>query len=372
MSKSFSAASALIGTIIGAGILGIPYVVMKSGFILGLLNIIFVFVIITLTMLYLGEIALRTKKNHQLPGYAEKYLGDNGKIVMFIALIFGIYTSTVAYLIGEGESLSQLLFNNTQHSLILGISFWIFMSIICYLGLKALEDGSEIGIVLIAILLISLIILFWNKIEVSNLSYAELSNFFTPFGVILFAFLGFAAIPEVERILGPEKQKTKKTIIGANISVLIIYTLFTLIVLGSQGANTPEIATLNLGKIFIILGMVTMFTSYLALSIALIDTFKFDFGYSKTKSWILTIIPPLGIYIFLNFINSSSFSLVLSIGGLLSGGLTTILILFMLKNAKEIGERKPEYSIPYSPILNWILIIIFSLAALLEIIKLFF
>ena len=78
--KAILAASTLIGTIIGAGIFGIPYVVVKSGFPIGLTHILIIAILTIITMLYLGEIALRTKENCHLAGYAEKYLGKKGKI----------------------------------------------------------------------------------------------------------------------------------------------------------------------------------------------------------------------------------------------------------------------------------------------------
>ena len=85
-SKFFPALAVLVGTIIGAGFLGIPYVVAKSGFIPGLAYLVFVFLFILLVKLYLGETILRTKGNHQLTGYAEKYLGKKGKYLMFLKL----------------------------------------------------------------------------------------------------------------------------------------------------------------------------------------------------------------------------------------------------------------------------------------------
>src|SRR3989338_6366946 len=117
MSKTYQAISILDGTIIGAGVLGIPYVVMQSGFGIGLINIFLIAFVMTIILLYLGEIGLRTKADHHLTGYANLYLGKKGKILMFIAFVFGIYSALLAYLIGEGESFSQLIFSSPQYSL---------------------------------------------------------------------------------------------------------------------------------------------------------------------------------------------------------------------------------------------------------------
>jgi amino acid permease len=367
MNKTFVASCALIGTIIGAGFLGIPYVVMQSGFGIGLLIMLIVFAAMVITKLYLGEIALRTKTTHQVTGYAEKYLGKKGKVLMFIATIFGIYSAILAYLIAEGESLSFIFFGHVGYQFYFGLTFWLVLSCIVFFGIRALKKGEAIGVILIFVMVIAIAVLSWDKIDTSNLNYNNWDNVYVPFGVILFAFLGYSAIPEVRRIIGEEGEIMKRTIWTANIVSFAVYVLFTFVVLGTLGINTPQLATLSLGKVFVLLGMITIFTSYLALSVALIDTLRFDFGFNKVKSWVWTIIVPLVLYSLLELTKNADFIRVLGVGGVLSGGLTAILIIFMLRNAKKNGRRRPEYSMPYWPVLNWILIALFVLGAILEI-----
>jgi hypothetical protein len=190
-----------------------------------------------------------------------------------------------------------------------------------------------------------------------------------PFGVILFAFLGFVAIPEIKRVLGERKNLMKSTIISAHTIVIIVYLIFTAIVLGYKGTSTPEVATIALGKPFILLGIITMFTAYLSLSTAMIDTIRFDFKKSKKLAWFYVTIAPFLLFIILSLLKQTAFTVVLGIGGVISGGFTAILILSMIKNAKRHGNAKPPYSMPYSKILNTILIIIFTAGAILEIIS---
>lgn len=367
MSKSFAALAVLIGTIIGAGILGIPYVVMKSGFSIGVLHMIFIGTLIAITMLYLGEITLRTRKNHQLPGYAEKYLGKRGRIWMFIALAFGIYSAILAYLIAEGRSLSYIIFNSPVYEFQMGIVFWLFLSAITYFGIKALEEGEIVGVVFIFMMIISISVYFANKIDITNLSYVFPNNFFIPFGVIVFAFLGFAAIPEIKQILGREKKPLKSIIILAYAIAAIIYIIFAAIVIGFKGDLTPEIATIGLGKPFIFFGMLTMFTAYLALSTAMIDTIRLDFNKTRKKAWLYTISIPIILFVILTLTKEAAFTKVLGVGGVISGGLTAILILFMIEKAKINGDVKPEYSMPYSKWLSWLIILVFIIGAFMEI-----
>lgn len=372
MNKTILASATLIGTIIGAGIFGIPYVVMQSGFSVGIILIIIIALLMLLVNLYLGEVALRTKQNHHLTGYAEKYLGKKGKILMFLTLAIGIYAGILAYLTGVGESLSFLFFNNPNFSIYFGILFWIIMSTICYQGIKALEEGEFIGVTLILVLVIAMAVFFANKIDITNLTYSNhqsIKHILTPFGVILFALLGYTTIPEIEKIIGKDRKAMKKSIIISIIFASTIYIIFTAIVLGFKGSSTPEIATLGLGKPFIFLGILTMFTSYLALSIALIDTLRLDLNQKKINAWLYTISVPLILFIIFQLAKVASFTLILGIGGVISGSLVSILAVIMASKAKFLGDRKPEYSIPTSKILTAIIIIILTTGTIIEIIN---
>jgi amino acid permease len=367
MSKTFTALMVLMGTIIGAGILGIPYVVSQSGFPIGIMHIVLLGILMAIIMLYLGEIVLRTKGNHQLSGYAEKYLGKKGKILMFLAFAAGIYSAILAYLIAEGKSLSYLIFNSPIHQFELGIIFWIFLSAITYFGIKALEEGDTVGVIVVFTMIVSISVYFANKISITNLTSIFPSNLFVPFGVVLFAFLGFSAIPELKRILDKEQKPLRGIIITAYLLTALIYIIFAAIVLGFMGNKTPEVATIALGKPFIVLGMITMFTAYLSLSVAMIDSYRFDFKKSRRVAWLCTIIIPLILFIILSLTNNAAFTQVLGIGGILSGGLTAVIVLFMAEKAKTKGKIKPYYSIPYSKLFKWLITAIFALAAILEI-----
>ena len=105
--------SAIVGTIVGAGTLGIPYVVSQVGFSIGLIYLLIIGLISTLVMLYVTELVLRTKKTKQMPGLAEKYLGKWGKRVMMLSQVLGIYGALIAYLTGIGSSFSGLIGGNS-------------------------------------------------------------------------------------------------------------------------------------------------------------------------------------------------------------------------------------------------------------------
>jgi len=354
--KFFPALAVLIGTTIGAGFLGIPYVVSKSGFMPGLAYLIFVAIFMFFVKLYLGEVILRTQGNHQLTGYAHKYLGRTGKTLMFFAMVFGIYSALVAYLMGEGQSLSYVIFGNFHFSFYFSLLFWLAMTFLTYIGLKALKKYSQISAIVMFTFIFLILIVFSSGIRTENLSYVNKEFMFVPFGVILFSFLAFSAMPEVRRILLTKEKLFKKTIMLGMLIPLLIYIIFTFVVVGNF-TNVSDIATFSLGRFFSLLAVITMFTAFFCLSLAIRDMFRFDFGWGRFRGWLLASFLPLILFLLISIFKLASFIEILALGGVVSGGLTGILVLLMNIKAKKLGNRNPEYSLP----INWFVVFIFSL-----------
>lgn len=361
--------SVLIGTIIGAGILGLPYVISRSGLILGIFYLLIIGILISLMYLYLGEVCLRTKKIHQLAGYAEKYLGKNAKMIMLAAAIFGEYSALTAYLIGEGQSFSYIFTGSQDYVLLAGLIFWIIFACISYVGLTALKKIEKYGVFGIILIVFGIFAYFLNKINIGNITLASsnLKDVFRPIGVILFAYLGFGAIPEMRRLAEGQEGKMKKVILIGSIFPIIVYSIFAFAMVGFLGKDIPEISTLALGKTLIWLGIFTMATSFLSLAIALRDMFRFDFGISRTKAWAISVFVPLFIFLMVQIFQLAGFIDILGIGGSISGGITGILIILMLRSARKKSERKPEYKINIGNFLEYLLIILFIIGVVLEI-----
>tara|TARA_Y100000310_G_scaffold329510_1_gene399518 strand:- start:92 stop:1207 length:1116 start_codon:yes stop_codon:yes gene_type:complete len=364
--KFWSTAFTLSGSIIGAGILGLPYVFAKSGFIIGLAWLIFLGLILILVNLYIGEITLRTKGTHQLQGYAKKYLGETGGKIMFFAVLFGVYSALLAYLIGEGQSLSRIITGTSNYALIFGIGFWIVLTLLLREGLRGLRKIETWGVLAIIAIVICIFIWFVPSIQMPQLTEINPSQVFVPIGVVMFALLGFTAIPELRReIKGDEKQLKKAIIIGATVPI-ILYILFSLTVVGVLGKSVTEIATLSLGPAALILGIFTMFSSFFVHSFILKDFFRYDLHMSKHKIFFWVSIFPLLLYLMVTIFSIASFVKVLGIGGVISGGATGILILMMNFKAKKQGNRKSEFSIPINKTIIIILTFIFLLGIITQ------
>jgi len=363
--KELEAIATLVGTIIGAGILGIPYVVAQAGFWTGIVNIAILGLVVLVMYLYFGEIVLRTKGNHQLTGYAQIYLGRFGKYLMAFAMVFGIYGALIAYILGEGIAFSTMFGGNPW---IYSIGFFIIASIIVYLGLKQVAK-SEL-LLLPGILGIVCLIAFFSFrfIDVANFTAFNYLKFFVPYGVILFAFLGAAAIPEMEQHLFRNEKALKKCIMIGIAIPIVVYLIFAVIIVGVTGISTTEIATVGLGKVIgkhiILLGnafaAITMATSFLTLGLALKQMYNYDYKINKTLSWALTVFIPLIIAVS----GIATFIRAIGIAGVVAGGIEGTLIILMIQRAKRLGARKPEYKVHFNWFIGLVLIALFTAGSL--------
>jgi len=336
--------AAVVGTVIGAGTLGIPYVISKTGFAIGFTYLVVICLMSLLVMLYVVELVLRTKKIKQMPGLAEKYLGKWGKRVMMVSQLVGIYGALIAYLTGIGASASELLGGN---SMIYSTFFFLISIPIIFKGLKAIEKTESWLSALKIILLIVLCVILLPNLNFDNFSGTDMSFWFLPYGVFMFAFAGYTVIPNIERIMEKNKKELKNVIIIGLLICFLIYLLFSSAFVGYFGDNVSQIATEGLpGGLGIFADIAAIFllaTPFLILSWVLKDTFKYDY---KVSSWLSTALACLVPFL-LMLVVKPTFIQMLEISGGYAISLVYILTAFMVKKARKDCDDKPEFVVPF-------------------------
>ena len=365
--RLYEATATMVGSIIGAGILGIPYVVSQAGFLVGFINLVVLGVIVFVLYLYLGEIILRTPGKHQLTGYAERYLGVWGKRLMLVSMIFGIYGALIAYLLGVGQAVSALVGGN---ALFYSLIFFAIVATIIYLGIDAVGESELIMAFLILVVVMIISGLTFSHINISNLVSYDLSKIFLPYGVILFAYMGLVAIPEAHEILFHHKSQLKNAIMLGTIIPFIVYLLFTFVTVGAISPEffsptEPATTAMNvvLGKTAFVFAnlfaIVAMSTSFIGIGFGLKEMFMYDYYLSKRLSWGLICFIPL----FIALSGVTNFIQAIALSGAFAGGLESALVVLMISKAKKLGIREPEYSIPYHPIISILFLAVFIAGA---------
>lgn len=354
------AVAVLVGTTIGAGILGLPYAIYQTGFLTGLALLTVIFLAVLLLNLQVGEIVSSTKGVHQLTGYAEKYLGKAGKYAMFGSAVFGFYGALLAYIIGEGRVLAALTGgNSTAYSLL----FLIFAGLLVYLGLKVIEKAELLMTMAILAVIIGLTVFGLRSLNWENLTQFNLLKILIPYGVILFAMGGFSAIPQQAEVLKAEPKKLKQAIILGTSIPFAVYVIFTFIVIGITGGRVTEVASIGLGEALgksMIIGanifaFFIMSTSFLTLGLALKNTYQYDFKIKHLSAWLLTILVPLAIFL----LGFNDFEQVLGLVGSVGGGAQGILVGLMFLRLKRLKEKQPAYQLSKSFLIFGLLSLVF-------------
>jgi len=227
-----------MGTIIGAGIFGIPYVVARSGIVPSFFCFFLLGGVSFLIHLFLGEITLRTEQKHRLAGYAKRYLGGWGSSLVAFSVVLGTILSLVAYIILGGRFLKIFFsfclpsFNITDFRL--SLIFALFLLPFLFKGIKMIAKTELISNAIFGLIIVLVFLFSLPNFDFNNFSLLNSSDIFLPYGVILFALTGWSAVPEMTEILksSEDKKKLKKAIIFSIIAAICIYLIFILAVVG--------------------------------------------------------------------------------------------------------------------------------------------
>ena len=366
------AIATLSGTIIGVGLFSLPYITLQVGILVMLGYFLILGSLVILIHYLFGKVALKTPDYLRLPGYAKIHLGEWGKRVALISTILGFLGAILAYLIVGGEFLTSLLSpilggNNLFYTLL----YFIAGAGLIFFGIKAISKIEFWGLILFFVILIAIFFRGQSFINIENLFLIRnpalelvqygagwelgiptvsrildsftvgIRNWFLPYGPILFSLWGAALIPEVEEMLGENKNLLKKIIPIAILIPIFVYLFFIFLILGITGSQTTESAitglrnflgdgVVSLGLFF---GILTTFTSFIALGLTLKKTLWYDFKTPKNLAWAITCFIPLLLFL----IGLKDFIGVIGFVGGVMLGIDGILILLMYS---KISRKK--------------------------------
>lgn len=368
----------LVGTIIGAGIFGLPYVASKAGTLLTIFYMILVVIVALLMHLFFAEVLLRTKSKLLLSGLSKKYLGKKAEIIVTISLIFGITGSLFVYVILSGSFLKILTesFINIPEKL-LSVFAWLVLSLIVLFGIKTISKVELTLNLLFIVVIVGFLFFSLPKMEINNFTSFNLNEFFLPFGVVMFSFFGWSAIPCVLKILKtPEERSKIGKVIGISLLIsFVVYLIFILTVVGVSGEMTSQdsftglIPLLGQNIVFLgaLFGLITCATSYIVIASYLRDTLTFDFNIPLPLAFIIVCGSPL----LLVFSGIIQFIEALALIGSFMGMIEGIAIILILKKVKKVGTRMPEYIFKVPSFVFWVIPIILIIGAISQLIYVF-
>lgn len=339
------AAAAMFGTIVGAGIFALPSFVARSGVPIGLFWIVVLGGAALLLHLIFGEVVLRTPGQHRLVGYCRIYLGRWAADLQALSSVLGLIGGSLAYLILGGLFMHELLLPIADLPPDL-FSFCLFLvtAVTVWKGtnfLARIDFWLSIGL---AVVLLLLIAKGFMHLEPSNLATVDMTQFLTPYGIVLFAFGGLSAITEIRDIIGKKDERAlRRSIAYGTIAAVLLTGLFAVSTVGALGTATTEEAVAGLAERFdgvvpalgAAAGFLAVITSYIVFSLFLKEQFQYDFRWSPGISWAVSVVTPFLLFL----MGIRSFGHVLEIVGGVLGGISGIFVcMAYLKVREKYGD----------------------------------
>ncbi len=297
----------LAGAIIGAGVFSLPFAFQISGLSIGFFYLFLAAAVYIAIHWMYSDIILRTEGEHRFVGYAKIYLGEKAAwFSMLMTIVEMIFVMTIYLVLSQsfgnlilasGEGIAKLLI------------FWFLGSVAVFASVKRialLELLIVGGIFLIMIAIFGLGILNAENLRSLNFNY-NWPAALLPLAPVLFALSGRVAIPSLVNILRNKenaKQLIWKSIAVGTIMPAILYGLFAVGILGLNPLPSEDSVSGLIGQVpnwilFIIgiLGLLSLWSSYIVVGLDVKNILFFDLKFSKTAIFLMVVTAPLLLYL---------------------------------------------------------------------------
>lgn len=344
---TWEAACIITGYGIGGGVLSMPYLAERIGYIYSLLVLAAAFIASYVLHLMIADLALKTKSGGQIVACLDEFLfrGKVKKILtpIFFALMLAILcTNLTGYITGAEEIITGLL---SIPSFVSKLIFYVLAASVVLFGLKAVGVSEKIAMVFIfafvGVLAIASFIKGSNTVPMFK---ADFSGALAYYGMAMFALSAFFSVPQAVEGLSGDKAKIRKALFIGFVNNLIIIALITFCAMYASSEIT-SVAMVGWSKGLgvwaeVIGGLFTLFamiTTYWSLSLALSDIVEETLHLNAKLAWLVATVPSLILALF-------------NLGGFmefmrLAGGLISIIIAVMIVPAFINARKEVEGSI---------------------------
>lgn len=223
------------GCCIGAGMLGMPIVAAKAGFIPSSIAMILCCAFMICTGLLILEANLWFSHEANISSMLESTLGKTGKLIYGGVFICLLYCLLVAYISGAGELFSLFLgsvFQITVPTWMGGLVCVLWSGYLIYLGTGTIDWINRL--LMFGLALSYIFIIAWGAfyVQPSALLYQKWSSSLLSMPLMLISFGFHNLIPSLRTYLKGDKQGLRLSIVVGSLVPLALYLIWQGVVLG--------------------------------------------------------------------------------------------------------------------------------------------
>jgi len=356
----------IVGTVVGLGILAIPFAAKGVGVWPTVLLILWVAVVMTVLNVLFAEIIIFDKREECIIAYAGRYLGEWARRIESCSIFFGYTGSILAYVLAVAVFIQAVIPGDINY-------FWpivlAYSGATCAVLINGVKNLGRLEFLLTGLMCAAFVTVFlvsgahWEPVA-DNWGKTIL-----PYGVVWFALTGESAIPIAVSLLGKEKKKILKTILGAYVLIVLVTILFFVGALKTGGLDIgpdPFVAMAQKMGEWVkyagtLIGILAVVTSHWVLSTYLKKILVSDIKTTPLTGWFLAVFTPLVLIL----LGASNFVHVIGLVGVVAGTTDALILLTIYKKIFSRENTRPRvlpFKLPGAVI--WIIFFLLLGAAL--------
>ncbi len=342
----------LLGTVVGVGIFGLPYAFAQVGFGLGLVALLFVAVLSLMALLLYADLLLVRKGHGRYLTVVGHDLSPLEQGLATIAYFGSHYGALLAYVLVGGSFAHEVFGPMLGGSLLLyQLVFWAIGSLIVGGGLSLLIKLQ--GILFPLIFLVVLVHSFFliPHVSFSHLGTTRPENIAMSLGVLLFAFGGLSAVPDMRDVLNRNRTAIRASLVAGMVAISALYLSFSALVVGVMGEATAPAGITGLSAVIgpyaeglgSLLGLGIVLSAYLAISVGMTNALIYDWRLRYVPAWGTVVVIP----VLLLLAGATNFISVIGVtGGILSALLGLFLVVAYERARASHALSKNSLNIP--------------------------
>lgn len=368
-SRAFGSILLIIAMSIGGGLLSLPVVTAESGFFNSTLLLIIIWLITTISSLFILEVCLRLPKDNNLITMARDTLGRSAQGLTWFFYLIMLYCIMCVYIAG-GTDLIRSFWNSFHINMPSWVNSLLFSGILgCFVwrGIKLVDHTNRLlmtGKMIVYGLLVLTIAPLVHFKHLPSGSFHTIPQAVMP---AIFSFGYAIIIPTLCSYLENDVKELRRVVVIGSFIPLLCFIIWNYIVQGTLSQQQlieinhsgQVISALNAGlsalgnpwitTITHLFTTICLLTAFLAVSLSLSDVIangiqKKKEGKNKWLIYGLTFLPPLAIVLF----RPNIFITAIRYAGILVVALSIVLPLFMVWSSRRNSSLacNTRYQVP--------------------------
>lgn len=279
----------IAGTTIGGGMLALPVLTCLGGYVPSLVIYVLCWLFMSATGLLFLEVSLWLHRDANIVSMAESTLGKGGKLFAWVMYLFLFYCLTLAYIVGCGEYIGELL--GVQSHPYIGTALFIaIFGTMVMIGTRLISAINGVLVFVMIGLFFAIILMGIPHIDTQLLRSRDwsLSLLSLPVSFAAFAYQG--TVPTLVNYLNYDVKRIRLAIIIGSFIPLVTYIIWQTVILGIIPTVGPQglLTALNNGdnavqplKYFIenpwliyvsgLFAFIALLTSFFGVTLGLVD-----------------------------------------------------------------------------------------------------